>query len=185
MMLQKDKDRLGYAEGTEPVPEIIQRLNAAVNTEVKLAKEYGDKYFNAGTGAITGRLSRELGSSGKGKKAYTEMQKINNDLEGGFTDKELADMLNKGYENEDLSYRFELPEDDREKKAEGELVGGQKKLDKNNDGDITAEDLAMLREGKQEGGMMDEQMDSMMQREEAPVMENQMADMMPKKLKNK
>ena len=67
--------------------------------------------------------------------------------------------------------------------ADGELVGGQKELDKNNDGDITGEDFAMLREereAKQEGGMMmDDQMDSMMQREETPAMENQMADMMP------
>ena len=168
-MLTNDLDRMGMIIGGEPVSEIMQRLNAAINTEVKLAKEYGDKYFNAGTGAITGRLSRELGSSGKGKKAYTEMQKINNDLEGGFTDKELADMLNKGYENEDLSYRFELPEDDREKKAEGELVGGQKELDKNNDGDITAEDFKMLREGKQEGGMMmDEQMEMLMEEQQVP-----------------
>ena len=41
--------------------------------------------------------------------------------------------------------------------ADGELVGGQKKLDKNNDGDITGEDFAMLREereGKFLGGML-------------------------------
>lgn len=67
--------------------------------------------------------------------------------------------------------------------ADGELVGGQKELDKNNDGDITGEDFAILREereAKQEGGMMmDDQMDSMMQKEETPDMENQMADMMP------
>ena len=48
--------------------------------------------------------------------------------------------------------------------ADGELVGGQKELDKNNDGDITGEDFAILREereAKQEGGMMmDDQMDS-------------------------
>ena len=41
--------------------------------------------------------------------------------------------------------------------ADGELVGGQKELDKNNDGDITGEDFAMLREereGKFLGGML-------------------------------
>ena len=66
--------------------------------------------------------------------------------------------------------------------ADGELVGGQKELDKNNDGDITGEDFKMLREGKQEGGMMmDDQMADMMQTEETPAMENQMADMMPEK----
>ena len=49
----------------------------------------------------------------------------------------------------------------------------------NNDGDITGEDFAMLREGKQDGGMlMDDQMTNMMQTEETPDMGNQMADMM-------
>ena len=41
--------------------------------------------------------------------------------------------------------------------TDGELVGGQKELDKNNDGDITGEDFAMLREereGKFLGGML-------------------------------
>ena len=162
-MLQNDPDRMAMISGGEPMPEIIQRLNAAVNTEVKLAKEFGDDYFNAGTdegllGAITGRFSRGvLDSSGKGLKAYTEMQKINNDLEAGFTDEQLANMLNKGYQDAELPYRFELPKDDREKKAEGELVGGQKELDRNNDGDITAEDFKMLREGKQEGGLLSDE----------------------------
>jgi hypothetical protein len=76
-----------------------------------------------------------------------------------------------------------LIEDDakkeKEKLATGGLAGGQKELDKNNDGDITGEDFKMLREGKQEGGMlMDDQMADMMQTEETPDMENQMSDMM-------
>ena len=33
--------------------------------------------------------------------------------------------------------------------ADGELVGGQKELDKNNDGDITGEDFAILREERE------------------------------------
>ena len=174
-MLQNDPDRMAMVSGgTEPVPEIIQRLNAAVNTEVKLAKEFGDDYFNAGTdegllGAITGRFSRGvLGSSGQGLKVFTDMKKINNDMKGEFTDKQLANMLNKAYKDAELSYKFELPKKDREKKAEGELVGGQKELDKNNDGDITSEDLAMLREGKQEGGMMEEQMEMLMEEQQVP-----------------
>jgi len=73
---------------------------------------------------------------------------------------------------------------ERDKKQDGgELVGGQKELDKNNDGDITGEDFAMLREereAKQVGGMMmDDQMADMMETEETPDMDNQMADMMP------
>ena len=71
---------------------------------------------------------------------------------------------------------------ERDGREDGGLIGGQKELDKNNDGDITGEDFKMLREGKQEGGMMmDDQMADMMQTEETPDMENQMADMMPEK----
>ena len=83
----------------------------------------------------------------------------------------------------------ELIEDDekmkekRDNKDDGGLIGGQKELDKNNDGDITGADFAIIRkerEGKQDGGMMmDDQMETMMQEETMPSMENQMADMMP------
>ena len=62
----------------------------------------------------------------------------------------------------------------------GELVGGQKDLDLDKDGDLDEKDFKMLRESKQVGGMMmDDQMADMMQREELPALDNQMADMMP------
>ena len=68
-----------------------------------------------------------------------------------------------------------VEKEQREKKAEGKLVGGQKNLDLNKDGDLDEEDFKMLRERKQEGGMMmDDQMADMMQIEETPDMENQM-----------
>ena len=80
----------------------------------------------------------------------------------------------------------ELIEDDekmkekRDNKDDGGLIGGQKDLDLNKDGDLNEEDFKMLRERKQEGGMMmDDQMANMMQEETMPSMENQMADMMP------
>ena len=83
-------------------------------------------------------------------------------------------MLREGVTNVGKKLREE-----KEKLATGGLAGGQKELDKNNDGDITGEDFKMLREGKQEGGMlMDDQMADMMQTEETPDMENQMSNMM-------
>ena len=70
----------------------------------------------------------------------------------------------------------------KRKKAGGSLVGGQKDLDLNKDGDLDEQDFKMLRNKKQEGGMMmDDQMETMMQKEAMPSMENQMADMMPEK----
>ena len=41
----------------------------------------------------------------------------------------------------------------RGKKNKGSLIGGQKEIDANDDGDITAEDFAILRDRKEEGGM--------------------------------
>ena len=38
--------------------------------------------------------------------------------------------------------------------AKGSLVGNQSELDKNKDGEITSQDFAMLRQGKQEGGSL-------------------------------
>lgn len=73
-----------------------------------------------------------------------------------------------------------VEEKQKEKLATGGLTGGQKDLDLNKDGDLNEEDFKMLREGKQEGGMMmDDQMENMMQEETMPSMENQMSDMMP------
>ena len=183
-MLQNDPDRMAMISGGEPMPEIIQRLNAAINTEVKLAKEFGDDYFNAGTdegllGAITGRFSRGiLGSSGQGLKAFTDMKKINNDMKGEFTDKQLVTMLNKGYQDAELPYRFELPKDDREKKAEGGSLKNPEKADLDKDGKISDYEQARgeaieksmeEREGMQEGGMMmEEQMKMLMEEQQVP-----------------
>ena len=89
-----------------------------------------------------------------------------------YTNEELASMLNTGFKNAGLENRFTLPEDlqTRERKAEGKLVGNQKKLDANNDGTIDASDFEELRKQKQEGGSMDDQMQMIIAREETPNM---------------
>ena len=128
--------------------------------EIELAKEYGDDYFKSGTGKILGRFQRGLGDSGEGLRTFTNMRRANNQMGDMYTNEELANMINKGFENAGLEYRFTLPKDlqTREKKAKGKLVGDQKKLDVNNDGTIDADDFKKLREQKQEGGSMDDQM---------------------------
>jgi len=111
-----------------------------------------------------------------------ESRKINKKYapEAQMKEDDLLNSLIKILDSEKVKHNLKP----RDKKQDGgKLVGGQKELDKNNDGDITDEDFAILREereAKQVGGMMmDEQMDSMMQREELPALDNQMADMMP------
>ncbi len=64
-----------------------------------------------------------------------------------------------------------LLDDDRKMYQDGELVGGQKKLDVDNDNDIDADDFAKLRNQKQEGGpmSMDNQMQMAMNKSEEPM----------------
>ena len=172
-MLEDDKTRLGYLSGgTNKRSFLDERLEAMIANEVKLVEEYGDDYFKSGTNKILGRLQRSLGASGEGQRVFTSMRTANNQMGDIYTNEELASMINKGYENAGLEYRFTLPKDlrTREKKAEGKLVGDQKKLDVNNDGTIDASDFEKLREQKQEGGSMNDQMQMIIAREETPNM---------------
>jgi len=180
-MLEDDKTRLGYLSGgTNKRSFLDERLEAMIANEVKLVKEYGDDYFKSGTNKILGRLQRSLGASGEGQRVFTSMRTANNQMGGMYTNEELANMLNIGYENAGLENRFKLPEDlqTREKKAEGKLVGNQKKLDVDDDGNIDADDFEELRKQKQEGGSMGDQMQMIIAREETPNMlpDEQMED---------
>ena len=119
-MLKDDKDRMGYATGTDE-SILDKRLKSMVKEEVKYAKEYGDDYFKSGTGFF-GRLGRSLGDSGEGLRAFTEMRKVNNQLGDMYTNEQLASMINKGYSDAGLEYKFVLPKKfktDRVKKAHG------------------------------------------------------------------
>ena len=176
-MLQKDKDRLGYAEGMSEEEAKAFQNEAYMNMyqSGNIDKEVMQAATNiAEAGTMQGILKNTMPQQQIEKRMANAIKNINSEPNPNKINPDFFKFIVK-------KEMERLTENNREKKAEGELVGGQKKLDKNNDGDITAEDLAMLREGKQEGGMMDDQMDSMMQRKEAPVMETQMADMMPEK----
>ena len=182
-MLKNDPDRMAMVSGGngEPVPEIMQRINAIIGDEVKFAKEYGDEYFNSGVG-LFGRLERSLGDSGEGRRAFDAIQKVNRQMKGEYTNKQLADMLNKGYMDAELPYRFELPKEfmkmeQRDSKAEGGSLKNPEKADLDKDGTISdyeqargeaIEESIEEREGMQEGGMMDEQMEMLMEEQQVP-----------------
>ena len=179
-MLQKDKDRLGYAEGMSEKEAKAFQNEAYMNMyqSGNIDKEVMQAATNiAEAGTIKGILGNTMPQKEIEKRIAATVKNINSEPNPNKINPDFFKFIvNKEMEK--------LTENNREKKAEGELVGGQKELDKNNDGDITGEDFAIIRkerEGKQEGGMMGDQMDSMMQREEAPVMETQMTDMMPEK----
>ena len=184
-MLKNDPDRMAMVSGGngEPVPEIMQRINAIIGDEVKFAKEYGRPYFDSGVG-LFGRLERSLGDSGQGQRAFDAIKKeVNNDKNVDFSDIEIRDMLNKGYIDADLPYRFKLPKGTglsgamRDSKAEGGLLKNPEKADLDKDGTISdyeqargeaIEESMEEREGMQEGGMMDEQMEMLMEEQQVP-----------------
>ena len=164
-MLQADKDRYGYKDG-EKVSIMDQRIRATIADEVNMAKEYGDDYFYSGTSKMFGRLQRGLGDSGEGLRAFTELRKINNQMDGKYSNEDLASQLNQAYRDAGLSYTFTLPEkfqSDRVKKAEGgDPNEGITELRK-----VAPE--VVERMGYEEGGMMGDQMGMLMEPQEPPM----------------
>ena len=160
---------------------IDKLINSQIADEVKYAKEYGDEYFNSGTGFLTGRFARAIGDSGQGRRVFDIIRKINNDNGDLYTNEELTSKINLGYKNAGLSYKFKLPEKFetkkiREQKQEGgKLIGNQTKLDANKDGEITASDFEALRERTQK------QMGGMMEGQPLPTEEEQMQSLMGEK----
>jgi len=169
-LLDIDSSRMRYVEGELSSKDVDKLIDAQINYEVKLAKEYGDDYFNSGTGFLTGRFFRAIGDSGQGRRVFDDIRKINNDMGDIYTNEELESKINKGYKAAGLSYRFKLPKNLRTTKATGGLQNPEK-ADLDNDGELSSYEKARgkaieenMRETKQEGGT---------------AIDNQMADMMP------
>ena len=143
-------------------PSLLTR-DAPPDTELTL-----EKFNEEGVKDSAGRMLSALQDPKTRDKAMLDIIKNNPDVSKKRVESIVGEIL--------------MEDDKREKLAEGKLVGGQKDLDLNKDGDLNEKDFKMLREGKQEGGMMmDDQMADMMQTEETPAMENQMAEIMPEK----
>ncbi len=95
---------------------------------------------------------------GKGKNTFFDINKLSNDRGLNLSTEEIAKIINNSYQELELPNKFDisiLPKKYRKQMQDGgELVGGQKKLDLDKDGDLDEEDFKMLREGKQEGGLL-------------------------------
>ena len=111
---------------------------------------------------------------------FKQSKKINKKYapEAQMKEDDLLNSLIKILDSENIKHNLKPIR--KKENTGGELVGGQKDLDLDKDGDLDEKDFKMLRESNQVGGMMmDDQMADMMQREELPALDNQMADMMP------
>ena len=167
-MLEKDKERLKYKDGTGEMSALDKRINALIGEDVQYLKEYGKEYFEAGTG-LFGRLGISLGDSGKGRRVFNEIRKANNQMGDVYTNQELLDMINNRYKKENLKFEVSsdiLPKEKRTQKAAGGLENPEK-ADLDKDGNISSYEEARgeaieesMREQKQEGGpmSMDDQM---------------------------
>ena len=121
---------------------------------------YNSKYFDKKDGSLEEAIRKAVSGQIDEAKLVLDLEnddpKLMKDIKGfGLKVKDLGDSGNKGY-NE---YEISGPQskiDAASKKLNlqasyGEkLVGGQKRLDKDNDGDLDAKDFAMLRKSKKE-----------------------------------
>ncbi len=109
--------RQQYQEGTN---WLEKRLDHAINAEIKQINQYGDKYWNSGTG-LFGPLKRTLGDSGQGLRLYQEMMSINKEMKGQYTPLELFTRANQAFTSSGLAEQYRLTESylPKIKKAEG------------------------------------------------------------------
>ena len=95
-----------------------QREDALLQNELNNLQEYGDEYWDSGTG-LFGKLGMSFGSSGKGERLFHELNKL-----GLKSEKENYAFINQELKNAGLDYQLssELLEEEREKRQEGERV---------------------------------------------------------------
>ncbi len=120
--------------GQEP-RTVDKRIEATIQDELDYLSKYGTDYWNSGTTGLFGwgafsAAQQSLGASGRGERALTQLQTINNQMKGGYSDEDLWNMFNDELINtfpENDEYRLAMDLIDREgsygggriKKAEG------------------------------------------------------------------
>ena len=139
MLLQDDKKRMGYVDGEKVVDPMQEAINNLMGMGV--SKEEVNVIQN------------NTMSSPKVRKIINRVEKETNAEPGN-----VFSVFNT----------IAKKEEQRVQKANGELVGNQKEIDANNDGEITGEDFKLLQ--KAEGGEIDNQMLMVM----SPPMESEM-----------
>ena len=109
---------------------------------------------------------------------FKQSKKINKKYapEAQMKEDDLLNSLIKILDSENIKHNLKPIR--KKENTGGELVGGQKDLDLDKDGDLDEKDFKMLRESKQVGGMMmDDQMADIMEKEDKMSMDNQIEKM--------
>ena len=156
-------------QGPKTPQEIFNNLPLILKDDFKIDKD--DKKFlvnNQGdlvkVTSFLENIPKEYERLQKLEKKYSRLNTVNQmanlipdpfDVRTSVQQQELSDRDIKKLKAMEKYYR-------KQKQEGGKLVGDQKELDANNDGKISGEDFKLLREQKQEGGSMDDQMQKVM-----------------------
>jgi len=176
-MLDDDRKRMGYQDGEYVSATPQKRYDSFINQDIKYLKELGDDYYNSGSKGMFKRAKQAMGDFGQGERLLNDLKKVRREMGDDRSDDDLLKMINTQLKDSGLNYTVSDSFIKRNKKVEGgKLVGDQKKLDVDNDGNIDADDFKNLRNQKQEGGSLlaDDMM--MMEEQEAPVMSEMDSD---------
>ena len=108
--------------GQEP-RTVDKRIQATIQDEINYLSKYGSDYWNSGTtgllgwGAFSG-VQQSLGASGRGERAWNNLNEINFKMKGGYSQEELWNMFNDELINtfpENDDYRLSIELMDRER----------------------------------------------------------------------
>ena len=181
-MLDDDRKRMGYQDGEYVSATPQKRYDSFINQDIKYLKELGDDYYNSGSKGMFKRAKQAMGDFGQGERLLNDLKKVRREMGDDRSDDDLLKMINTQLKDSGLNYTVSDSFIKRNKKAEGgKLVGDQKKLDVDNDGNIDADDFKNLRNQKQEGGSLladDMPMDMPVEEEqETPMMPEEMPEM--------
>ena len=167
MMLQKDKDRLGYQEGMSE--EEAKKLQMDIYMQMYKSGDVDKEILQTATNIANRATMTNLFG---GTMSTKELDKQINNAVKNINSEPNPDKINPDFfiflVNQEMK---KLTEDDREQKAEGGSLKNPEKADLDKDGKISdyeqargeaIEESMEEREGMQEGGMMNEQMEMLM-----------------------
>ena len=173
MMLQKDKDRLGYQEGMSE--EEAKKLQMDIYMQMYKSGDVDKEILQTATNIANRATMTNLFG---GTMSTKQLDKQINNAVKNINSEPNPDKINPDFfiflVNQEMK---KLTEDDREQKAEGGSLKNPEKADLDKDGTISdyeqargeaIEESMEEREGMQEGGMMDEQMEMLMEEQQVP-----------------
>ena len=152
-LLEDDKKRIGYADGSEDGPvSANDRYNAYIDREIKNLQEGGDDYYNSGTGFMS-KAKQSLGGSGQGEKLLNDLKQVRREMYDDVSDEELLNRANTKIKDAGLEYQISSKFINKDKKYDGGLMQYAE------GGSLLADDMVMEEDMAPDGEMEEEYLD--------------------------